>query len=209
MFTAELAAGAHVRTIPGENVARMKADLALADTDSVGSGTLARIRARAGADVVLVGSYLALGDGPAARLRLDLRLQDAGPGEPIASLTETGTEADLFDLVSRAGRGLREHLEIGPLSSAEAGTLRASLPSNAEAARLYAEGIARLRSFDALAARSLLEQATQADPGYAPALAALPDAWAALGYDAKAARAARRAHEGLTQAPREDRLGIE
>ncbi len=209
MFTAELAAGAHVRTIPGENVARMKADLALADTESVGSETLARIREHAGADVVLVGSYLALGDGPGARLRLDLRLQDAGSGETIASLTQTGTEADLFDLVSRAGRSLRERLAIGPLSSAEAGTLRASLPSNAEAARVYAEGIARLRSFDALAARSLLEQATQADPGYAPAQAALADAWAALGYDARAAEVARKAYEAATDVSREDRLVIE
>ena len=209
MFTAELAAGAHVRIIPGENVARMKADLALADTDSVGSATLARIRVHAGADVVLVGSYLVLGDGPAARLRLDLRLQDAGSGETIASITQTGTEADLFDLVSRAGGGLRERLEIGPLSSAEAGTLRASLPSSAEAARLYAEGIARLRNFDALAARSLLEQATQADPGYVPAQAALADAWAALGYDARAAEVARKAYEAATRASRQDRLIIE
>jgi hypothetical protein len=180
MFTAELAAGAQVRTIPGENVARMKADLALTDTDSVGSATLARIRAHAGADVVLVGSYLALGDGPAARLRLDLRLQDARSGETIASITQTGTEADLFDLVSGAGRGLRERLDIGPLSPVEAGTLRASQPKDAEAARLYAEGIARLRNFDALTARSLLEQATQADPGTRPhkrlaALGAPPD----------------------------------
>ena len=105
------------------------------------TATLARIHAHAGADVVLGGSYLAIGDGPAARIRLDLRLQDAGSGETIASITETGTEAHVFDLVSRAGRGLRERLDIGPLSPAEAGTLRASQPSNPEAARLYAEGL--------------------------------------------------------------------
>ena len=209
MFTTELAAGAHVRTIPGANVARMKADLALADTDSVGSATLARIRQHTGADVVLVGSYLALGNRPTERLRLDLRLQDVASGETVASIDETGTEAELFDLVSRAGRGLRQRLDVGPLSSAEAGTLRASLPSNAEAARLYAEGIARLRNFDALAARSLLEEATQADPGYAPAQAALADAWAALGYDIKAAEAARKAYDGAADVSREERLAIE
>jgi len=209
MFTAELAAGAHVRTIPGHNVARMKADLALADTDRVGPATLARVRAHAGADVVLGGSYLALGDGSATRLRLDLRLQDVASGETVASISETGTVADVFDLVSRAGRGLRQRLDIGPLSPAEAGTLRASLPSNAEAARLYAEGLARLRSFDALAARSLLEQATQADPAYPPAWAALAEAWATLGYDARAAAAARKAYEGATDVSREQRLVIE
>ena len=178
MLTAELAAGAHLRTIPGENVARMKADLALSDTDSLGSESLARIRSHLGADTVLLGSYVALGDGDSTRLRLDLRLQEAAAGETIASITETGTEARMFDLVSRAGERLRASLDTSELSPVEAGTLRASHPANAEAARLYAEGLGRLRNFDALGARSLLEQATQADPRYAPAQAALAEAWA-------------------------------
>jgi eukaryotic-like serine/threonine-protein kinase len=209
MLTAELGAGARLRTVPGENVSRMKIDLHLADAESLGSDTLQRIRSHAGADVVLLGSYLALGEGGSRRLRIDLRLQDTTAGETLASLTETGTEAEVFDLVSRAGRRLRESLDAGELSPVEAGTLRAARPSNPEAARLYAEGIARLRSFDALAARSLLEQATQADPAYAPAQAALAEAWTALGYDVKAAEAARRAYEGAKDVSREERLAIE
>jgi tetratricopeptide (TPR) repeat protein len=187
----------------------MKIDLHLADAESLGTDTLARIRSHAGADVVLLGSYLALGDGGSRRLRIDLRLQDTTAGETLASLTETGTEAEVFDLVSRAGLRLRDSLDAGALSADEAGTLRAARPANAEAARLYAEGIAHLRSFDALAARSLLEQATKADPAYAPAQAALAEAWTALGYDVKAAEAARRAYEGAKDVSREERLAIE
>src|SRR6185369_1255406 len=40
MLSTELAAGEQVRTIPGENIARMKVDLALADTDSFGQESL-------------------------------------------------------------------------------------------------------------------------------------------------------------------------
>ena len=209
MFTAELAAGAKLRTVPSENVSRMKADLGLPDAESFGPDTLARIRSHAGADVVLVGSYLAIGEGTAKRLRIDLRLQDAAQGDTVASLTETGTEAELFDLVSRAGGRLRQSLGAGDLSAADATSVRAAMPAQPEAARLYAEGLARLRSFDALSARSLLEQATAVDPGFAPAHAALAAAWTALGYDAKAAEEARRAHEGARDLPREERLVIE
>jgi tetratricopeptide (TPR) repeat protein len=209
MLTAELGAGGRLRTVPGENISRLKADLELPEAESLGADTLARVRSRAGADVVLLGSYLALGEAGAKRLRIDLRVQDTASGETVASLTETGTESEVFDLVSRAGRRLREGLGAGTLSPTEAGSLRASLPATPEAARLYAEGLARLRSFDARAARSLLEEATRADPGYAPAYAALADAWAALGYDSKAAEAARRAHEGAQDLSREERLAIE
>src|SRR5262249_23680398 len=92
MLTAELAAGDRLRTSPGDNVAQMKRDLQLADADSLGADTLARVRSHVGADTVLLGSYLALGDGTSTRIRLDLRLQDAARGETFASITETGTE---------------------------------------------------------------------------------------------------------------------
>ena len=209
MLSAELAAGEKLRTVPGESVSRMKDDLGLADTDSLGADSLARVRSHSGADVVLLGSYLAHGPAGSQRLRIDLRLQDTADGESVASLTETGDEAQLFDLVSRAGRRLRESLGAGQLSAVEAGTLKASQPASAEAARLYAEGLARLRRFDALQARGLLEEAAKADPGYAPAQAALAEAWTALGYDAKAAEAARRAFEGSSDFPRAERLAIE
>jgi len=209
MLTAELAAGERLRTVPGESVSRMKTDLGLGDADSLGADTLGRVRSHTGADVVLLGSYLSHGPPGAQQLRIDLRLQDTAEGESVAALTETGTEEQLFDLVSRVGRRLRESLGAGELSAAEADTLKALLPSNPEAARLYAEGLARLRRFDALAARSLLEQAAKADPGYAPAQAALAEAWTALGYDAKAAEAARRAYEGAGAFSRAERLAIE
>jgi tetratricopeptide (TPR) repeat protein len=209
MFTAELAAGAKLKTVPGESVARMKTDLRLSDAETLGPETLTRIRAHSGADVVLLGSYLALGQGGSRRLRIDLRLQDSLQGETVATFTEMGTEAEVFDLVARAGGRLRQSLGVGDLSAADAGWLRAALPSNPDAARLYAEGLKRLRSFDALAARSLLEQATQADPGFAPAHSALAAAWSALGYDTKAEAAARRAFEGARDLSREEQLVIE
>jgi tetratricopeptide (TPR) repeat protein len=130
-------------------------------------------------------------------------------GETIASAVEMGTEADLFDLVSRAGLLLRQRLGVASPSSGEGRDLARSLPSNPEALRLYSEGLDRLRTLDALRARDLLQDAIAADPQFALAHAALGSAWAALGYDAKAGEEAKKAFELSAGLPREDRLWIE
>jgi hypothetical protein len=66
----------------------------------------------------------------------------------FADVAVVGSEADLFDLVSQAGSRLPEKLGVEAVSPVEAVSVRASLPSNREAAQLYTEGLARLRAFD-------------------------------------------------------------
>ncbi|HEY2943204.1 MAG TPA: tetratricopeptide repeat protein [Vicinamibacteria bacterium] len=209
MLATELAAGSKLRTIPAENVARMKIDLTLADTESLGKDTLRLVRSNLGTDLVVLGSYLSLGRDSGGRIRLDLRIQDAAAGETIASVAEVGTEAELFDLVSRAGSHLRERLGVEPLSAAEVQAVASSRPASGEALRLYAEGLASLRLLDARKARDLLEKAVAADPSYALAHAALAQAWSALGYDAKAKEEARTAFDLSSGLSREETLWIE
>jgi eukaryotic-like serine/threonine-protein kinase len=207
MLTTEMAASGRLRTLPGEEVARMKLDLGLGDADSFGRETLARIRGHLGSDVVVLGSYLVVKDG--GRIRLDMRLQDTAAGETLASASATGTEKDFIDLVSRAGAELRQKLGIEAAAGERTLDARASLPATPEAARLYSEGLAKLRVFEALQARDLLEKAVAADPSYAPAHSALAAALSSLGYDARAREQARQAFDRSTGLSREDRLSIE
>jgi eukaryotic-like serine/threonine-protein kinase len=109
MLRTELAAGG-LRVIPAESTARMMRDLALRDADSLATETLLRIHESLGADLVVVGSYLAAAGRGGGRIRLDLRIQDARAGETIAAEAAVGTEADLIDLVSKAGALLRRRL---------------------------------------------------------------------------------------------------
>jgi len=206
MLTTELSQGDQLRTIPGESVAQMKASLALPDADSFSQQTLTRIRQNLGSDDVVLGSYLPLGNG---LLRLDLRLQDAVAGVTLASVSEKGSEAEIDDLVNKAGEELRAKLGIGALSDAQSALVRASLPSNPEAARLYSEGLQKLRLFDAQAARDLLEKSAALDSSYAPTHSALAEAWSNLGYDAKAKDQAKQALALSAKSSREDRLLIE
>lgn len=205
MLTTELAAGERLRTIPGENVTRVKTELALADADTYAPETLTRIRQNLGADLVVTGSFVTIGAGDGSSLRLDIRLQDSRRGETLSLVSETGAVSELLDLVSRAGMQLRDKLGVQvPETSA-----RASQPTSPEVARLYAEGLMRLRQFDALGARANFEQAVKADPRFPLAHSALANTWSQLGYDSRARDVAARAFELSAHLPRADRLLVE
>jgi tetratricopeptide (TPR) repeat protein/TolB-like protein len=186
MLATVLGAGGNVRVISGEDVARMKSDLALPDGADYGRETLERIQKVLGADDVVTGSYLAPGNGD---LRLDLRLQDARSGETIAPVSVTGKSgqvSDLVDAVTHAGMELRERMGLEGRPPEADSSLKASVPTSSAAAQLYAEGMDKLRRLDALGAKDLLEKAVQQDPNYALAHSALAEAWSALGYDERA-----------------------
>ena len=205
MLTTEVAAGEQVRTIPGETVARTKKELGVADEQGLGAPSLARIRNALGTDYVVSGSYIAVG----GRLRLDVQLQEALGGNTMASFAETGSEAQLFDLVSRAGSRLREKLGVASVSPEAASGILASLPSNASAVRYYAEGLTSDRAWDNLAARDAFEKAIAADRDFPLAHAALAGVYRDLGYDARAKQEAQIALEHASKLPRESRLMIE
>lgn len=209
MLASELAAGESLRVVSGENVARTKRDLSIADGDDPAPELLSRLGGSLGADRVILGSYLAAGPDAARRIRLDLRIHSAADGETLASINETGAESELFEIVARAGSQLRARLGAVELSDADTRALRASIPSSPRAARAYGEGLARLRVFDAVGARPLLEEAVRAEPGQPLFHAALAQAWTALGYDALAKEHARQAFEQSSALSREDRLAVE
>jgi tetratricopeptide (TPR) repeat protein len=208
MLSTELAAGEQLRTIPGERVANVKLDLSLSEAEAFGRDTLTRIRTSLGADYVVVGSYLATGRDDNA-IRLDVRLQDAMAGETLIAATDTGREADLPALVARAGARVRDRLGLGRLSGLEAERTRAASPANADAARLYSEGLQKLRIFDTVAAKGLLERASAADPNHALTHSALAMALSSLGDDAAGEREAKRAFDLAKDLSRENRLFVE
>jgi serine/threonine protein kinase/Tfp pilus assembly protein PilF/TolB-like protein len=208
MLTTELGAGEKLRAIPGENVARMAVEVSLPDSTSFGSDTLARIRDYLGAEVLVHGSYVVL-DGTPAKIRMDLRLQDSVQGNLLAIISEEGYTADLLTLVSRSGAALRDKLGAGTLNPKEAEVAHAAQPATPEAARFYAEGLEKLRIFDALGARDALQQAIAADARHALARAALASAWSMLGDATKAVEQSRIALDLSTNLGREARLFVE
>ena len=209
MLGTDLAAGEQLRIISGENVARAKIDLTLPEADSYAADTLARIHQALGADYVVVGSYLDLGQTAGAQVRLDLRLQDTRVGSTLAAVSETSSETSLFDLVARTGKDVRGKLGAGEVTAEQASVTRASAPSSPEAARLYAGGLAKLRSFDPLGARDLLQQSVRIEPEFPLTHAALAEAWRMLGDLDQTKEESRKAFETSKDLSHEDQLLIE
>ena len=209
MLRTELAAGQKLRTVAAEAVARTRLEMALSESDSLAKDTLQKVRSSLGADFVVLGSYLALGQPGQARIRWDVRVQDSSTGEVVASGAEEGNESDLFAIVSKAGAQLRANMGGGEVTAAEAAAARAAFPARLAAGQLYAEGLAKLRLYDALSARELLERAVNADPDHPLSHAALASAWTALGYDENAKVESRRALDLSKNLSREERFSIE
>jgi DNA-binding winged helix-turn-helix (wHTH) protein/tetratricopeptide (TPR) repeat protein len=193
MLSAEIAAGEQLRLVPAENVARLTKFRRPDVAGTLSRDTLAGLRSSLGADLVLSGSYVVVPSPGKEALRFDVTLQDSASGNVLATVTETGNATDLFALVSSAGGKLRSRLGLAATSPTEADRVAASLPKDPEGTRLYAEGLGRLRSDDALGARPLLEASVRETPDFEPAHEALSRAWSALGYDQKAREEASKA----------------
>ena len=209
MLTTELGAGERLHLVPAEDVSRMKRELHVGNSSSLARDMAISAGKNLKADMLVVGSFTALGAGRNRRVRVDVRMQDATNGDIVAEVAETADEQQLFELVSRAGTRLREALGFAGMTLAENAAARAALPSNPEAARLYAEGLARLHILDAAGARDLLMQAVAAETKFPLSHMALASAWKMLGYDQKAKPEAKKGFDLSSKLPRGDRLLIE
>ena len=209
MLRTELAVGDQLRLVPGDQISQVGYDISWPAAATLSKTALGTLRSNLATDYVAAGEYAVVGDGNKSQIRIDFRLLDTAGGDVLAQDTVTGNQADLFTLVFQAGARLRESLTVAGTSTEQEGQVRASLPSNSKAARLYVEGLAKLREFEAKIAADLLTQAVASDPKFAQAHAALGSAWQALGYDNKAKEETNKAL-GLAKSLRsEEQLSIE
>ncbi len=209
MLSTELAGGEKLRLVSGEEVANLRLSSPWSQSDTLVPSTTARIGTALNSDVLVLGSYLMIGPADHGQVRLDVRMQDGKTGEILTEVAEVGSTQDLFHLVSRVGARLRDRLGIQELQSTEQAGVLASLPLDPEAARFYALGVAKLREFDALSAKDLLEQAAEADPKFSLVHSMLARAWAELGYEQKRREEAKRALDLAIDLPRAQRMLVE
>jgi eukaryotic-like serine/threonine-protein kinase len=209
MLSTELGAGEQLRIVSAEEISRFKLGFGQNVAETLSKESLARVRGTLGADLLVSGAYTVLGRRDDRVVRIDLRVQNAALGDTIAEISNTGREDDLFALLSEAGRRLREKLAIRELTPADFASVKASLPTNAQAAKLYSEALARLRAFEPLPARDLFERVVTLDPTNSRSHSALSEAWEMLGYQERSQDEARKAFELATALPDADRLWVE
>ena len=209
MLTTELSAGGQARLISGDLVARTRRSLSIPDTENLRAADLERLRSILGADLVVVGSYLVLDQQGSRQIRLDLQVLKLPTGTEVTTVSETGRESDLFRILSRSGTQLRQALGLDEPLPGQTRAAQALHPSVPEAARLTAQGLERLRAFDAVGARPFLERAAEIEPGSAAIHSILSRVLYELGDDARSLQEARQAFDLSRSLPRDERLAAE
>ena len=179
-------------------------DLGLTQLDSMGKSSLSQLRNR-GADLVIVGSYTDLEDG---RIHVNVDIQDTAAGETIDSLVADGTEGEIAQLGTEIGRRLRTKMGLGQISPEKERQIALAQPSS-DAAQSYSEGLAKLRAYEPMQARSFLERAVKIDSAFPYAHAELAEALSMLGYDLKAKDEAKKAFDLSGSLSFEDHTSIE
>lgn len=209
MLRTELGAGGKLRVIPGENVAQFRAGAPWSQTDSLSQPTASRVGKALDSDLLVLGSFAAVGDQQSVNIRVDFRLQDAQTGQILYEGAESGTEKQFFGLVATVGSDLRERLGLPMISESEEASVVSSLPSDPDANRLYSLGLQKLRDADVAAAKDLFLQAEKLSPRFPLVHLMLSRAWGGLGYDQKAKREIRTAYDLSSSLSEVDRLQVE
>ena len=212
MFATEFEATGQLRTIPQENISRARTELKLAALNGLSQDSLAGLRKNLAADWIVTGGYTVLPNAPGPRrnqIRIDIRVQDAASSETVASVAETGTVANLFDLIGGASADLSQRLGLTAPSTAQAGMARAAIPSDPVAFRFYSDGVAKLRAMDAQAAIASLRQAVIAEPSFPLTHLALSEAWGSLGYEVDCQTEAKQARALSNHLSRQNQLQVE
>ncbi|HEY5949931.1 MAG TPA: tetratricopeptide repeat protein, partial [Kofleriaceae bacterium] len=203
VIASDLGAGGKLQIVPAADVARTLAELKVGDISDWSASRLGDIRSRAGAEYVLAGSYRVIGSG---ELRVEAKLYATDSGKLVATAAESGLEADLGELGARLAKAIKRSLGVAVDEVAPAPPV---LPADPTAAKLYAEGLAKLRRLDLIDARDLLSRANYAAPNDPLIHAALASVWRELGYETKARSESKQAFEASASLPDESKRAIE
>jgi tetratricopeptide (TPR) repeat protein/TolB-like protein len=209
MLTVELAAGGNVRVISSERTAHARQALSLLEKEGPERAYMESLHALVGAKLIVRGSYLPIGNPGHRRIRVDIQVLTLPAGDTVVSMAETGEEAEMFDLVTRAGSKLRSIIGSSPPTQEQRSQIRKLLPDGSDAIRLYTEALSRLRAYDLVGARDFLLRAQATEPSSVAVQSALSEVWALLGQDSRAREAALQAFQGRHALPQENQLAIE
>jgi tetratricopeptide (TPR) repeat protein/TolB-like protein len=160
--------------------------------------TMRQLASLIGADHVLAGRLLKIGD----RLRIEARLQRAGSeGSSAPPLMVDGSgDESIQTMVNQLAPQVLEAVGVsrGWLQHARSATV--PLTSSAEALALYGEALPLIRAGRQLDASKRLEAAVEKDPAFSVARAMLAETYDRLGYSDKASAEAKTAAAGLGSA---------
>ena len=205
LINIELGAEQRLRTLPLDDVARMRTELSLAPQASYAVQLLQRIHADLGSDYVVTGSYLQRDQ----RIRLDVMLFDVRSGQQVAAIRDESAQDALPELARRCAGRVRAQLGVRLPASGQPFLQAGAMEQSGQGMEQYARGMERLRQGDALSARTYLEKAVAVDPSHSLFHSGLAAVLSALGLDTQAGQEAKRALDSSSDLGRVEQLEIE
>jgi tetratricopeptide (TPR) repeat protein len=222
MLVTDLSQSSGVRVLATDRLYSLLQDLGEQDAATTAFNVVRQVAGRAQMNTAIVGSYARAGE----EIRINLRIQNPGTGDVIASQSVQGATDGIFDLVDDLTDWVEAYFEVdasdgrgaiaaGAARGADAGVTMADMMEDRDlnevtttdlaAYRLYAEGVKlNLESKEELAI-PLLEAAVERDPDFAMAHAKLSVAYGNQNDPDKAEEFARRAFERSDKLPPRER----
>jgi len=206
MLTTEVGESQHLRTIAPYRMHQVLSDLRIAHDNLLDPAMLHRISEFVGADTVIWGQYVRLGD----KVRFDLTLHNIKSDHRVSLNVEAANQNDIPAAVHRIADAVRNNLSI---SSDVIKELQASsfspTSTSTNALRDYNEGEEFLHSGKNLEALKSFQSATKEDGAFALAFSQLAQVNSQLGFDHEAEQASRKAVELSRQSPAAERVLID
>ncbi|MFO7979383.1 MAG: tetratricopeptide repeat protein [Candidatus Aminicenantes bacterium] len=168
LLITDLMQSKYLKVLGGDQLVKILTQLDQLETQSYSSEVLKRVAAQAGVDHIARGSYSRAGN----ILRIDMVLQEAESGDPIATKKVEGeTEAAIFTMVDELTKWTKESLMLSAQQMAddldeEIGTVTTSSP---EAYKFYMDGLNFFEKGEYEKSIEPLGKAIAQDPGFAMA----------------------------------------
>ncbi|MBV9480217.1 MAG: tetratricopeptide repeat protein, partial [Acidobacteria bacterium] len=179
-----------LHSVAQDRVQQVYSDLRLGPNASMDADTLGRIAEFSNASMLVWGQYVKF----SGQIRISATLQDRKHDRTVPIQLASANEENLPGLVDQLATSIRNNLSV---SSDVIKDLKASSfqPRSHSAAALHAynDALRWLRGGQNLEAAASLQSAIKADPEFALAYSRLAETDSALGYDAEAEQASRKA----------------
>jgi len=181
LLITDLTQSKYLRVLSGDRLFKILNDINQLETKTFSADVLKEVADRGRVNHILRGSYSKAGN----TIRIDIMLQDAGTGEPIATERVEGTgEESIFSLVDELTKKIKTNFNLSEEAIAsdidrEIGKITTSSP---EALKYYAEGKKYYDTGEFRKSVTSMENAVEIDPKFAMAYRYISKAYARLGY---------------------------
>ena len=208
LLITDLMQSRYLKVLGGDRLFDILSKMDQLEAKSYSSEVLKKVAAQGGVNHIARGSYSKAGDV----LRIDMTLQDAQSGEPIATQRVEGKgEESIFAMVDELTKWTKASLKISAeqVASDLDSEIEKVTTSSPEAYKYYLEGIKLHRAGHYQQSIPFMEKAIAIDPGFAMAFRAMGMAYGNMGKVDERRKYAQEALKLSDRLPEKEKLFIQ